>query len=243
MTYFQTLFWVTFPYIMLTMFVIGHIYRYNVDQFGWSAKSSEFLEKKQLKWGSLLFHYGILFVFFGHVAGILIPKALYDSVGITDHMYHFGAVWIGGLAGIATIIGILLLMVRRITVKRIYIHSTFRDFLVLVLLTLTIVTGFVNTVWYTGRGVAFEYRDTISPWFRGILSLNPVPELMVGIPVGFQIHVVSAFFLFGIWPFTRLVHVWSLPLEYLNRKYVVYRAIFGRRAVAMSTERPKDKVD
>lgn len=239
MTHLENFFWVSFPYIMLTMFVVGHIYRYNVDQFGWSAKSSEFLEKKQLKWGSILFHYGIIFVFFGHVAGILIPKAVYDAVGITTHMYHFGAVWIGGLAGIATIIGILLLMIRRFTVKRIFIHSTYRDILVLILLTLTIVTGFVNTVWYTGRGVAFEYRETISPWFRGLLVLNPMPDLMRGAPLGFQIHIVSAFLLFGIWPFTRLVHVWSLPLEYLNRRFVVYRAVFARKALVTSSERSK----
>ncbi|MDP4084942.1 MAG: respiratory nitrate reductase subunit gamma [Bacillota bacterium] len=239
MTYFEKLFWVSFPYIMLTMFVVGHIYRYNTDQFGWSAKSSEFLEKKQLKWGSILFHYGIIFVFFGHVAGILVPKAVYDLLGVTDHMYHMGAVWIGGLAGIATIIGVLLLMVRRFTVKRIFINSTFRDILVLILLTLIIVSGFVNTVWYTGRGVAFEYRETISPWFRGILALNPMPELMIGIPLGFKIHVVSAFLIFGLWPFTRLVHVWSLPLEYLNRKFVVYKAIYSRRILMMQSNRLK----
>jgi nitrate reductase gamma subunit len=243
MTFWQNFFWVSFPYIMLTMFVVGHIYRYNVDQFGWSAKSSEFLEKKQLKWGSILFHYGIVFVFFGHVAGILIPKAFYEMIGVTDHMYHFGAVWIGGIAGIATIIGVLILMVRRFTVKRIYIHSTFRDILVLVLLTLIIFSGFVNTVWYTGRGVAFEYRETISPWFRGILSFRPAPSLMIGIPFGFQIHVVSALMLFGLWPFTRLVHVWSLPLEYLSRKFIVYRSLIGRRPIAMSTQRSKNKMD
>lgn len=239
MHYFQNLFWVSFPYIMLTMFVVGHIYRYNTDQFGWSAKSSEFLEKKKLKWASILFHYGIIFVFFGHVAGILVPKSVYDTLGITDHMYHMGAVWIGGLAGIATFIGILLLMVRRFTVKRIYIHSTFRDIFVLILLTLIIVTGFFNTIWYTGRGVAFEYRDTISPWFRGILALNPMPELMIGIPMGFKIHVVSAFLIFGLWPFTRLVHVWSLPLEYLGRKFVVYKAVYSRRLLIMQTNRSK----
>lgn len=240
MTFFENFFWVSFPYIMLTMFVVGHIYRYNTDQFGWSAKSSEFLEKKQLKWGSILFHYGIIFVFFGHVAGILIPKALYDAIGVTTHMYHIGAVWIGGLAGIATIIGILLLMIRRFTVKRIFIHSTYRDILVLVLLTLIIVSGFVNTVWYTGRGVAFEYRETISPWFRGILILNPMPELMRGVPMGFQIHIISAFLLFGIWPFTRLVHVWSLPLEYLNRRFVVYRAVFARKSLLTGPERSRN---
>ncbi|WML44918.1 respiratory nitrate reductase subunit gamma [Neobacillus sp. PS3-40] len=239
MNYFENLFWVAFPYIMLTMFVVGHIYRYNVDQFGWSAKSSEFLEKDKLKWGSILFHYGIIFVFFGHVAGVLVPLVVYNTLGITEHMYHLGAVWIGGLAGIATIIGVLLLMIRRFTVKRIFVNSTYRDVIVLILLTLTIFSGFFNTIWYTGRGVAFEYRETISPWFRGILYLDPMPGLMTRIPFGFKIHVVSAFLLFGIWPFTRLVHVWSLPLEYLGRRYVVYRAVHTRRALMMQTNRTK----
>jgi nitrate reductase gamma subunit len=239
MTYFENLFWVVFPYIMLTMFVVGHFYRYHTDQFGWSAKSSEFLEKDKLKWGSILFHYGIIFVFFGHVAGVLVPLAVYETLRVTDHMYHMGAVWIGGLAGIVTLIGVLILMVRRFSVQRIFINSTFRDVFVLILLILTIVTGFFNTIWYTGRGVAFEYRETISPWFRGLLYLNPMPGLMRGIPLGFKIHVVSALLLFGIWPFTRLVHVWSLPLEYLGRKYVVYKAIYSRRLLMMQTERNK----
>ncbi|HJV30852.1 MAG TPA: respiratory nitrate reductase subunit gamma [Bacillales bacterium] len=239
MTYFENFFWISFPYIMLTMFVVGHFYRYHTDQFGWSAKSSEFLEKDKLKWGSVLFHYGIVFVFFGHVAGVLIPLWVYEALRVTDHMYHFGALWIGGLAGIITLIGVLLLMIRRFTVKRIFINSTFRDVLVLVLLVLVIVSGFVNTIWYTGRGIAFEYRATIGPWFRSILSLSPMPKLMLDAPIGFKIHIVSAFLLFGIWPFTRLVHVWSLPLEYLTRKFVVYRAIFSRRNLMMQTNRDR----
>lgn len=239
MNYFENLFWVSFPYIMLTMFVVGHIYRYNTDQFGWSAKSSEFLEKKKLKWASILFHYGIIFVFFGHVAGLLVPKGVYDALGVTDHMYHMVAFWIGGIAGIVTIIGVFLFMIRRFTVKRILIHSTFRDKLVLILLTIVIVTGFFNTVWYTGRGVDFEYRTSIGPWFRGLIGLNPMPRLMLAIPLGFKIHVVSAFLLFGIWPFTRLVHVWSLPLEYLGRKFVVYKANYARRLLMLQDNRYK----
>jgi nitrate reductase gamma subunit len=239
MNYFENLFWVSFPYIMLTMFVVGHFYRYHTDQFGWSAKSSEFLEKDKLRWGSILFHYGIVFVFFGHVAGVLIPLGLYEALRVSDHMYHFGALWIGGLAGVVTLLGVLLLMVRRFTVKRIFINSTYRDVLVLLLLTLVIVSGFVNTVWYTGRGVAFEYRETIGPWFRNILALNPMPSLMFDAPIGFKIHIVSAFLLFGIWPFTRLVHVWSLPLEYLGRKFVVYRALFSRKILMMQSDRER----
>lgn len=217
--------WLIYPYIMLTLFVVGHIYRYNTDQFGWSAKSSEFLEKRNLKWGSLLFHWGIIFVFFGHVAGILVPKPFYEWIGVTDKMYHFGAIWIGGAAGIMTIAGIFLLFIRRLSVRRISIHSSTSDWITLILLALVIMTGFTNTVGYTATGGEFDYRDSIGPWFRGLLRFSPDAGLMVGAPLGFRIHILCAFLLFGIWPFTRLVHVWSVPLTYLNRRYIVYRNI------------------
>lgn len=217
--------WVVFPYITLTIFVLGHIYRYNTDQFGWTAKSSEFLEKRKLKWGSTLFHWGIIFVFFGHVAGLLIPKLLYDTLGITDHMYHLGAVWIGGAAGAACLIGGALLFWRRSTVKRILKNSQFTDFLSLVVLGIVIIVGFATTIRFAGSGGSFDYRVTIGPWLRGILTFRPNAEYMASAPLGFQLHVLFAFLLFAIWPFTRLVHVWSLPLTYLRRKYVVYRGM------------------
>jgi nitrate reductase gamma subunit len=239
MTYFENLFWVSFPYIMLTMFVVGHFYRYHTDQFGWSAKSSEFLEKDQLKWASILFHYGIIFAFFGHVAGILVPFAFYQTLKIPDHLYHMGALWIGGLAGILALIGVVLFVGRRFGVKRISINSTFRDGFTVVLLTFVVLTGLFNTIYYSVGSAEFDYRTSIGPWFRGLLYLDPKPGLMIGIPLGYRIHIVLAFLLFGIWPFTRLVHVWSLPLEYLGRKYVVYRALFSRKLLMMQTNRDR----
>lgn len=223
MTFLDYLLWAVFPYITLTIFVVGHIYRYNKDQFGWSAQSSEFLEKKQLKWGSLLFHWGIIFVFFGHVAGILVPKIFYDTIGISDHLYHMGALWIGGAAGVATVIGGFLFFLRRSGNRRIRNTSNTNAMFTLVFLGAVVLMGFTATVGYAATGGDFDYRTTISPWFRSILMLRPQPELMVGTPFGFQMHVILAFALFAIWPFTRLVHVWSLPLEYLGRKYIIYR--------------------
>src|SRR5690606_24234398 len=149
MSFLDYFLWGVFPYLALTIFVVGHIYRYNVDQFGWSAQSSEFLEKKQLKWGSLLFHYGIIFVFFGHVAGILVPKLVYDTIGVSDEMYHFGAVWFGGAAGVATVIGGFLLFLRRSGVKRIRNTSNFNAMFTLVLLGAVVLVGFTATVGYT----------------------------------------------------------------------------------------------
>jgi len=223
MNYLDIFLWVILPYITLTIFVLGHIYRYNTDQFGWTAKSSELLEMQRLKWGSLFFHWGIIFVFLGHVAGILIPKGFYDVVGVSDHLYHFGAFWFGGTAGLACVIGGAILFLRRVSVKRISINSHFTDYLSLVFLGLVVLAGFTNTIGYSASGGTFDYRLAIGPWFRSLFIFRPNPAYMATAPVGFQVHVLLAFLLFAIWPFTRLVHVWSLPLTYLKRRYVVYR--------------------
>lgn len=97
--------WVIFPYLCLVVFVAGHIARYRYDKFSWTAKSSELIERKRLMWGSLLFHLGIIPVFFGHVVGLLIPKSWMDAVGVSEHLYHIGAVYIGSIFGIITLIG------------------------------------------------------------------------------------------------------------------------------------------
>lgn len=215
--------WVIYPYVMLTVFVVGHVYRYNTDQLAWTSKSSEFLEKKSLRWGSMLFHLGIIMVFFGHVAGLLIPKTVFEALGVTESMYHAGAVYGGGLAGIATLAGITILLVRRLHVKRVRMTSSFGDWLVAVLLLLVIGMGVFNTLGYNLVVGRFDYRETIAPWLRGLLMFSPDPALMEEVPVFFKLHVLASFAIFGVWPFTRLVHVWSVPLDYLKRSYIVYR--------------------
>ncbi|WP_017755490.1 respiratory nitrate reductase subunit gamma [Calidifontibacillus oryziterrae] len=240
MTNFDYFLWVIVPYLSLTIFVVGHIHRYNKDQMGWSAKSSEFIQKDNLlRWGSNLFHYGVIFVFFGHVAGVLIPKGFYDVIGVTEEMYHFGATWFGGAAGIAMVIGGALLTIRRLNSARLKRNSSPIDLIVLLILGVVTVVGFTNTVGYTATGGTFDYRTTIGPWFRGILTLRPSPELVMNAPLGFQLHILAAFILFAIWPYTRLVHVWSLPLEYLTRKYIVFRKMNPKKAMefAENTER------
>lgn len=223
--------WVIFPYLMLATFVVGHIYRYRYDQFGWKAKSSQFLEKKQLKWGSILFHVGILMVLAGHVAGLLIPKSWMEALGIREEAYHFVAIYVGGLAGLITLAGILLLLVRRVTVRRIRITSSPTDLLVGFILLLLILNGVSNTIGFNLFSAApFDYRESIAPWLRGLLSLRPDAALMEEVPLGFKIHVLMAFLLFGLWPFTRLVHVFSIPLEYLGRSFILYRSR-GRRVI------------
>jgi len=214
--------WVICPYLVLTIFVVGHIYRYNTDQLGWTARSSEFLEKKRLQWGSLLFHIGILAVVGGHVSGLLIPKAWFQAIGVTDHMYHMVALYCGGPAGLLTLAGILILTVRRFSNDRVYAVSSMADLVVVILILAEVTLGLTSTATNVFGSGGFDYRETIAPWFRGLLILQPDARFMASVPLAFKLHVVMGFALFAVWPFTRLVHVWSMPIEYLNRPYIQY---------------------
>ncbi|UOF92798.1 respiratory nitrate reductase subunit gamma [Fodinisporobacter ferrooxydans] len=219
----QQFLWVVYPYVMTTIFIVGHIYRYNTDQLSWTAKSSEFLEKKQLRIGSLMFHFGILAVFFGHVVGLLVPKSLLTNMGISEAAYHQGAIYGGGLVGIVAFAGILLLFIRRTSNARVRATSSTGDVVVVVLLCIIMGMGLYNTIGFNLFVGGFDYRETIAPWFRGLLTFTPDAAYMIHVPLFYQLHVIFSFALFGIWPFTRLVHVWSVPVSYFRRSFIVYR--------------------
>ncbi|MCY8595794.1 respiratory nitrate reductase subunit gamma [Bacillus vallismortis] len=214
--------WGVMPYIVMTIFIGGHIYRYQHDQFGWNAKSSELLEKKKLAAGSTLFHWGMLCVIGGHVMGILIPEAVYSSLGISEHMYHKMAIGAGLPAGIAACIGLFILTYRRLFDKRIRKTSTPSDILTLILLLFMMLSGLAAT-FLNIDSKGFDYRTTVGPWFREIFLFRPDASLMENVPLWFKLHIVIGYVVFILWPFTRLVHVFSLPLKYLTRSYVVYR--------------------
>ncbi|MDQ0154030.1 respiratory nitrate reductase subunit gamma [Robertmurraya andreesenii] len=214
--------WVVLPYIVLTIFIGGHIYRYQHDQFGWTSKSSELLEKKLLRIGSNLFHWGIIFVFGGHVMGLLIPIEVYETMGVSEHQYHTIAL-IGGIpAGIAAAIGLLILCYRRMTVRRLVVTSTKGDWVSLICLVIVVLSG-MSATFLNIDSQGFDYRTTIGPWLRGVLTFRADASLMADVPLWFKIHILAVFGIFAAWPFTRLVHVFSAPLRYLSRSYVIYR--------------------
>lgn len=215
--------WVIFPYLCIAVFIVGHIYRYRTDQFHWTAKSSEFIEKKQLMIGSLLFHLGIIPVIFGHIAGLGIPKEWMRAIGVNDHMYHIGAIYIGGFFGFITLAGMVILTFRRFTKKNVRQLSSASDLIVNSLLLLIVFMGMYATIVTNAVQPGFDYRDTISVWFRGLFLLSPDPVLMTIVPLSFKLHVFTGFAIFAMWPFTRLVHVWSVPLNYVGRSYILYR--------------------
>ncbi|MEW2614790.1 respiratory nitrate reductase subunit gamma [Streptomyces sp. NPDC047880] len=218
------LLWVVLPYVCLAVFVLGHIWRYRYDKFGWTTRSSQLYENRLLRIGSPLFHFGVLVVLVGHIGGLVIPKGWTEAAGISEHTYHIGAVVLGTIAGVATLGGLAILIYRRRTVGPVFSATTRNDKAMYVSLTVTIVLGLAATVAANAVGGGYDYRETISPWFRSIFSFQPAPDLMTGAPVLFQLHAISALLLFAAWPFTRLVHMLTAPLGYLTRPYIVYRS-------------------
>ncbi|PXX71417.1 nitrate reductase gamma subunit [Nocardia tenerifensis] len=215
--------WLTLPYVAFTSFVLGHLWRYRNDQFGWTTRSSQIYESRLLRLGSPLFHLGMLGVIAGHVLGILIPESWTAAIGLSEHMYHLVAVSAGSVAGAAVLAGVGILLYRRVTIPAVRKATSRNDKLMYTLLAAALLTGLLNTwgsnlVWGT-----YNYRETVSPWFRSLFTLHPEPDLMVGTPWTFQAHGLIVLTLIGLWPYTRLVHMFSAPLGYLTRPYIVYR--------------------
>lgn len=215
--------WVVLPYAAMVLFVAGHYWRYRLDQFGWTSRSTQLLESRWLAWGSNLFHYGALAAIGGHFMGILIPAQVTAFVGVSEANYHLISAGAGSLAGIACVVGLVILVVRRAYFPRVRRTTTAMDVVVYVLLALMIGLGMIETVFYNTLGGGYDYRATVGVWFRGLFILSPQPQLMASAPLVYQLHAAFAWLLFAVWPFSRLVHAWSLPFQYLGRPYILYR--------------------
>jgi nitrate reductase gamma subunit len=224
MTATDFLLWVALPYLTIAVFITGIFWRYRYDKFGWTTRSSQLYERKLMRIASPLFHLGILAVLMGHIMGLLIPNSWTDAAGLSEDAYHLMAVGLGAVAGAATLVGIVLLIYRRRTNGPVFAATTKNDKTMYIFLVAAICLGLLTTLIGSGViGDGYDYRETVSVWFRSIFLLNPQPELMAESPTSFQVHAVAGMLLFIIWPFTRLVHAFSAPVQYLFRPYVIYR--------------------
>jgi nitrate reductase gamma subunit len=226
----NTFLWIIVPYVAIAVFVGGHVWRYRYDKFGWTTRSSQLYESRLLRLGSPLFHFGILLVILGHVGGILIPESATDAIGISETVYHAAAVSLGAISGFMTVAGLAILIYRRRTTGPVFSATTRNDKGMYVLLAATLLAGLATTVLGNLTGQPHDYRLTVAPYFRSVFYFRPDVDLITRAPVGFQIHVLLAWVLFAVWPFTRLVHVFSAPIGYLTRPYVVYRSRGGGAA-------------
>ncbi|GAA3577246.1 respiratory nitrate reductase subunit gamma [Nonomuraea rosea] len=223
MTWAESLLWVITPYVTLVILVGGLIWRYRYDKFGWTTRSSQLYESPLLRVASPLFHYSLLFVIVGHVTGLLIPVRWTDAIGVSNDAYHTNALVWGGLAGLATLVALGLLIYRRRTNGPVFLATTTNDKTMYVVLAAAILAGVLTTIaGFVPSEVS--YRTTVAPWFRGIFVLRPDAEAMSHASSLYKVHTLIGMALFVLFPFSRLVHALSAPLGYLFRPYIVYRS-------------------
>lgn len=233
------LLWGVLPYVCIAILIGGLIWRWRYDQFGWTTRSSQLYEGRLLRIASPLFHFGILVVLVGHLMGLLIPKRWTDAIGISQHTYHLMALSLGALAGLCTLVGVVLLVIRRRTTGPVFQATTANDKFMYIFLVGAIVLGLLATFFggQAADGSEHNYRETVSIWFRSLFVFQPSIEAMAAATTVFKIHVLVGLFLFAIWPFTRLVHAFSAPIGYVFRPYIVYRSADRRPSGGSSGRR------
>ncbi|MGX5734785.1 respiratory nitrate reductase subunit gamma [Bosea thiooxidans] len=206
-----------YPYFALTVFLLGSLVRFEREQYSWKADSSQLLRRKQLVAGSVLFHVGILVIFFGHMGGLLTPIAIFDTFGISHGFKQGLAITVGGLAGAMCLVGITLLAHRRLFDSRIRKTSSFSDITVLLMLYAQLVLGLLTIPLSLGHMDGHEMVKFMS-WAQGTLTLQPGASAYVAdVHPIFKAHLLLGMTIFLVFPFTRLVHIWSAPVWYLGR--------------------------
>ncbi|NUM88952.1 MAG: respiratory nitrate reductase subunit gamma [Bdellovibrionales bacterium] len=235
-------FWfVVFPYIAFSVFVVGGAYRYKVTAFKYSSLSSQFLESRSLFWGSVPFHIGILGLFFGHLAAFLIPGAILAWNGEPVRLL---VLEVSALAfALCALWGIVLLYVRRISDARVLAVSNRMDLLLEMVLLAQILIGI--TVALNHRWGSSWFASTLSPYLWSLVALRPDAEAVRSLPPLVQIHIAGAFLILLMIPFTRLVHFLVAPLHYIGRPYQRVMWNWDKRRVrdgnnGWSVTRPKN---
>ena len=214
-----------YPYICLGVFLMGSLTRFDRDQYTWKSDSSQMLRAGQLRWGSNLFHAGILFLFFGHLFGQLTPHWMYEYL-VTASQKQMVAVAAGGVAGLVCLIGLSMLLHRRIFDDRIRLTSHRTDLAILIILWVQLVIG-LSTLPASYSHVADpQTMLSLANYLQGIVTFRPDASLVVGTAWHFQVHMLLGMTIFLLFPFSRLVHVWSgmASVSYFFRPYQIVRS-------------------
>lgn len=222
MNFLNTLLFQIYPYIALAVFVIGCWARFDYDAFTWRSGSSQLLSNKWMRMGSNWFHLGILAILGGHLVGLLTPHAVYE-IFITAPQKQLLAMVAGGIFGVVCLVGMTILLVRRLFNPRVRATGSGRDLLVLVLLYFQLLLG-LTTIFLSANHLDGSQMILLAEWAQHIVTFRPgAAAFMVGAHWIFKAHITLGMTLILITPFTRLVHVWSIPVGYLRRPYQIVR--------------------
>ncbi len=221
----------TYPYIALTVMIFVSIARYDRDPFTWKSKSSQILRKRQFVLGSVLFHVGVLVIFFGHLVGLLTPVAVFDALGVSHMAKQVLAMAAGGIAGVMALVGGTILLMRRVNDPRIRAHSTLADTGILALLVLQLVLG-VGSIFVSLQHLDGHEMIKLMSWAQAVVYFQPDPAAhLEGVHWIFKTHIFLGLTIFLLFPFTRLVHIVSAPVRYLWRPgFQIVRSRRGARA-------------
>ena len=223
MDYLNTLLFGYYPYIAISVFFIGSLARYDRDQYTWRTGSSQFLRADELRLGSNLFHIGILLLFVGHFVGLLTPPAVYHALGLSTSAKQLLAVIAGGVFGGVCLKGIIILIRRRLTDARVRATSSRMDIFILLLIGVQLLLGLLTLP------ISIYHSDganmlLLSEWAQRIVTFRSgAADQLSEIGIIFKLHLFLGQTLFLVFPFSRLVHVWSVPLGYVTRPYQVVR--------------------
>jgi len=214
-----------YPYLAGTIFLLGSWIRFDREQYTWKADSSQLLSNKNMRLASNLFHVGILAVFFGHLVGMLTPHSWFLAVGISDLAHQYIAIYAGLIFGGLCLIGSIMLLLRRLTEPRVRAVSRKRDTFIIAWLLATVALGLGTTVVSLNHA---SHGDTstmivLTSWVQSVATLSVNPDLIRNVSPIYKLHMFFGMTVFLLFPFTRLVHVWSVPLSYLGRAYQIVR--------------------
>ncbi len=215
---------IAFPYVAVVLLVVVSLYRYYTDRFSYSSFSSQFLEGKALFWGSVPWHYGILIILLAHVVALLWPSGWSDL--IADPTRLLVLEMIGLSLALAALLGLTLLLLRRLRSARIMAVTSTMDWVLLIVLLSQVALGFWVALFY--RWGSDWYMFTAVPWLTSLATFSPETTYVTSLPWVVKLHMLSGFVIAAIFPFTRLVHIVTVPITYLWRPYQV--VIWNRRS-------------
>jgi len=225
-------FFIGLPYAVIVIMIVGSLFRYLYMGYKVSSLSSQFLEGRQLFYGSQLFHWGLVFLFFGHLIGFLFPESVLDWNGSPLRLIIIEVAALG--FGILSIFGLVVLILRRITNERLHMVTTKMDAVVYIILSVQIVSGLWVALF--ARWGSAWFASVLSPYLKSIFVLQPDIAAVAALPLSIQIHIVSAFILIGMIPFTRFIHFLVYPFVYIWRSYQYVIWNWDRKGIRTSTK-------